>query len=325
MAKLTGPLMSEVAHGKLAQSLIYSSRKEGNIGRRFHMPDKEITLKQWTQRHIIGLLTAHWQVKSAAEKQVYEDLVKASGLQISGFNYFIKVAQADLYTHHGLCGYWSMNEETGAQVTDYSGQGNHGTLMPTYPSYCPTRVAAMLKQYGKALSFDGWDDNMDCGNDASLYLTHTGTVEAWIKSNSFTEGQFPTVINIGNFGGSLNGYRIYHQGGHPITNFKAEISNASRYNVTYFCNITAGNWYHLVMTWDGSKLRAYVNGILTGETNQNLDVAATGSLTISHPTYAFNGLIDEVHIYNRALSTDEIKKHYELLRLDKKRQPLLIH
>ncbi len=131
MAKLQGPLLSAAAHGKIANQVIFSRRKGNNIARGFHMPKKDISLSQWTQRHIIGMLVAHWQCMTDAQRQNYENLAKESGLRISGFNYFLKVAQKDLYTHHGLCGYWSMNEISGDQVLDYSGQGNHGTLGPS--------------------------------------------------------------------------------------------------------------------------------------------------------------------------------------------------
>ncbi|MFA5298127.1 MAG: hypothetical protein WC389_07965 [Lutibacter sp.] len=92
-----------------------------------------------------------------AQKLPYETYVVEHKLKMSGFNYFIKVAQADLYTHSNLVAYWSMNELSGATAFDYSGNGHHATLKPTYPSDCPRRDDSFKKSYGKALHFDGND------------------------------------------------------------------------------------------------------------------------------------------------------------------------
>jgi hypothetical protein len=325
MAKLEGPLLSESAHGKLAQILIYSSRKEGNISRRFHMPDKEITLKQWTQRHIVGLLTAHWQVMSPATKKIYEDEVKASGLRISGFNYFLKVAQKDLRTHHGLVGYWSMNESDGAQVTDYSGNGNHGTLKPTYPTNCPIRVDAMIKQYGKALSFDGVDDYVNVLHNSVINFgaNQNFTVESWFKPKTTAVG----VILGKNFSGSGPGY-----GMRPFTAADFWLGFGGTQSIELQGGkVLLNQWNHTAGVRDGTTLRLYLNGVLVQEKTNALyssSLMNTSPLQIgirADIIQPFNGLIDEVRIYNRALSAEEIKKHYELLRLDKKRQPLLIH
>jgi len=325
MAKLQGPLMSVGAHGKLGGSLVYSRRKSNNIARGFHMPDKEITLKQWTQRHIIGLLTAHWQVKSSADKKVYEDLAKASGLQISGFNYFVKVAQADLYTHHGLCGYWSMNEESGAQVTDYSGNGNHGTLKPSYPSNCPIRVPAMIKQYGKALLFDGVDEYIDCGNDSSLDIISAITIEAWAKRS--VVGVAHGIIS------RSDGYPHELVLRFDNTNkISLLIGDKANQDILTTADTYGTDWYHVVATWVNSTKAAkiYVNG--NEKASDTLDYGIdTGGIDLfigaqtTIPTTPFNGTIDEVRIYNRILGQSEIIKHYNLLRLNKQRQPLLIH
>lgn len=325
MAKITGPLMSESAHGKLAQSLIYSKRKEGNISRGFHMPNKTISLKQWTQRHIIGLLTAHWQVKSTVEKLVYENLAATSGLNISGFNYFIKAAKADLYTHHGLCGYWSMNESTGAQVTDYSGQNNNGTLLPLYPSNCPARVTAMNTQYGNALSFDGINDFV--GVPASLSLKPSDiTVEFWMNTSEVTTDSSWNGVIRGAYGsGYYDGWRVLDISNRPRLSMNFGDADPKVINGGL---LSINKWYHVVGTYNHQYLRLYLNGVSTGTPlaeTRNINWGGTDILAIGLAGFYFYGFIDEVRIYNRALGVDEIKKHYNLLRLDKKRQPLLIH
>jgi len=332
MAKLVGPLLSESAHGKLAQSLVYSRRNRGNIVRDFYMPDKEITLKQWTQRHIIGLLTAHWQVMSAAERQNDEDLAVISKFKISGFNYFIKVAQADLYARHGLCGYWSMNELTGNKILDYSGNGIHGTLYPSYPTNCPERVDGLNKQYGKALKFDGQDDYVSCGTSALLDF----------GINSFSFGLLVYIVT------SAGAWDItIWKGGGSAVSAGIDVELGTGAWITYisdglghivaasFGSETLSQWIHLFVVVDRTtqKMYAYKNGIVVNPSGA--DISSVGSVTNtnqalffsgnSNHNYLFKGTIDEVLFYNRILSAAEILKQYNLLRLDKKRQPLLIH
>lgn len=325
MAKLSGPLLSESAHGKLAQILTYSKRRALPIVRDYRIPRKDITLKQWTQRHIIGLLTAQWQCKSAAEKLVYENLAKASGLQIPGFNYFIKVAQHDLYTHHGLCAYWSMNEAAGAQITDYSGNGNHGTLLPTYPTDCPTRIASIQKEYGNALRFDAATKYMDGTNGDRLKINDILTVEFWLKGAATQSPAWQSILSKSNGGG--RGWRIncYDTGPYFYMQIKTSISDNEWGG--YLASLD-NLWHHQTWVLNTGAYKSYIDGNL-------IDAGAYGHgdgfdapdvnfyIKYSNITPGFD--IDELRIYNRELSLAEIKKHYELLRLNKKRQPLLIH
>ena len=324
MVKIAGPLLSVNAHGKLAQTLSYQKRKEGNIGRQYHYPHKTISQKQYTRRTILGLLTAHWQCMTDAQKLVWENNAKSTALNISGFNYFVKEAMADLKTHHGLCGYWSFNELTGATVLDYSGQGNTGTLKPTYPSNVPSRADGQNEKFGKALSFDGNDDYVDCGNDTSLDITDEITMEAWSKPASGSG-------HLGIIGthGHVTAYGMYfrRQAG-------ADIGMAFNDNGT-FINSTWGTvlyntWNNVVGTYKAGHLKTYLNGILVGDSTgtnsgaRNFEGVYLGYITsIAQPQF-FKGLIDEVRLYNRELSGAEIMKHYELLRQPNRRQIRLV-
>jgi len=202
----------------------------------------------------------------------------------------------------GLVGYWSFDEGSGSTVYDASGNGNDGTLI-----HDPKWTAG---KSGSALQFDGVDDYVDCGNDESLTgINGQVTLEAWIYLDALT-----THYKI-----------VYHTndeyGMAVLSNGSTEVRIRDS-DVNYDANvpagtITAGQWYHLVGTYDGEYVRSYVNGDLV-ENGANNPKAHTGdidtsiaSVYISHPTsYPFNGIIDEVRIYNRALSAEEVKYHY---------------
>lgn len=325
MAKVTGPLLSQSAHGKLAQELIYKRRSGSNLIRKYHYPRKDVSLKQWTQRHIMGLLTAQWQCFSDATKLTWNTNAKKLTPQITGFNFFLRKAQTDLKTYHGLCGYWSMNEKTGAQVTDYSGQGNHGTLKPTYPGNCPTRVASFRKEYGNALSFDGVDDYVNCGHKSSLIVLDVITISTWIKIDAV-----PLVSNSLFLGKSANwndGYNLFISVG--SSEVKCVIGDGINVVYAVVGDGGLGVWLHVaVIVKSNGYIKVYKDGDFIRETNMPFALP-------ENPTADFkvgkvygkslSGAIASVSVYDRELSADEIKKHYELLRLDKKRQPLVIH
>lgn len=314
--KIKMPLGSQSAKKSIGKILTFYDRGGLQKVRLYNKPSPiiEISLKQWTQRHIIGLLTAHWQVMTDDEKLIYEDLVNASCLKISGYNYFIKLAQADLYTHHGLCGYWSMNESTGNQVLDYSGQGNHGTLKPNYPANCPTRVSAMLKQYGNALSFDAYDDFVAVPHDESFNFDTTDnfTILGWFKLKP--TASYPTPFDRGAGLRSLKGYRFEYNSSHFMAFFVCD--GIVRDVVFSFLAIDDFVFHHIVGVYNktAGQIYIYVDGIKRDTAN----ITLTESMKVTRALYIGDhlteGIIDEVRIYNRALSTAEIVKQYNLLR-----------
>jgi len=80
--------------------------------------------------------------------------------------------------------------------------------------------------------------------------------------------------------------------------------------------ITGGNWYNIVATYDGSYKRIYVNGVLKNSVAWAVTVATAkggeriGAYGGASPAYFYNGLIDEVKVYSRALSATEIQQRY---------------
>ena len=200
---------------------------------------------------------------------------------------------------------WSFDEGAGTIANDSSGNNNNGILYgnPTWTTE---------GQVNKALSFDGSNDYVDCGNDESLNLTSVGSVEVW--ANIKTYSNYPGIVSKGAIGGwDTNGYGIWLWEGKvagTITN-KAENPN----HITFsFGSPAINKWNHYVLVWDGSYVYGYFNGIEVFKQTQTLNVPITSyNLELSHiASTAFNGLIDEVRIYNRALSAEEIKRHYEM-------------
>ena len=191
------------------------------------------------------------------------------------------------------------DEGSGTIAKDESGHGNDGTI------YGATWVDG---KYGKALRFDGVDDYVDCGNDASLDATGEITVEAWVKFAS-TANSYYAVLD--------------KRGGTGIYEFYWKKSDTTmRFNLggtsTTFTPLL-GQWYHIAasgIVGQSGQGKIYINGVDVTSDPGGIPPSVTGgSFTIgaygSGSGEFFNGIIDEVKVYNRALPAEEIKAHYE--------------
>jgi glucose/arabinose dehydrogenase len=195
----------------------------------------------------------------------------------------------------GLVGAWGFDEASGGAVLDASGTGNGGTIAGA------TRVAD--GRFGRALSFDG-DDMVTIPDSSSLDLAAGMTLEAWVNPAALG-GTWRTVL-LKEQPGNL-AYALYandgegHPTGHAAIPFDARVTGTP---------IPVGQWTHLAASFDGSTLRLYANGI------QIASELAFGSITVSNgalriggnnvwPEF-FSGRIDEVRVYNRALTADEV-------------------
>jgi hypothetical protein len=201
----------------------------------------------------------------------------------------------------GLVAYWSFDEGSGNIAYDSSGNGNHGTI-----------YGAKWTQgkFGQALSFDGVDDWVDVGNPAILNITDAITIEAWVKP--VQKGQQGIISGSSYYGGS---YTLYLRNT-PGQDVGFWFNNGTQRRTIAVGTVPSNVWTHIVGVADATKMVVYINGIpytgtlYTGTEALNYDGVKIGfNSWIALPKY-FNGLIDEVRIYNRALSEEEIRYHY---------------
>ena len=202
-----------------------------------------------------------------------------------------------------LCLYLPFEEGTGTKTKDLSGWGNHGTLV-NGPTWTNGRV-------GKCLSFDGSDDRVDCGQNALPTGNSPFTQEAWVKPNTMgTENDHSNIICWGNDANNQkNGLALANYAGvYKILHWF--YNNDNGWTVPNL----VGAWHHVVVTYNGTSLTAYLDGASLGSQNppSTPKVALTNAVVgyYANANNAFNGLIDEVRIYNRALSASEVQDHY---------------
>ena len=167
---------------------------------------------------------------------------------------------------------------------------------------CPT---------GTALSFDGVNDYVNCGNDDSLDITDAMTISTWVKPSGSIAVTPHRFIGRGYYNNSSDAKYIILFYNYELNEFGYKIRHDKNPKLIT-CPGVKGAWQHIVATYDSGTMKLYINGEYAAGTtgadlqsdisNYNLTIGAGISQTLS-----FNGVIDEVAIYNRALSAEEIR------------------
>jgi prepilin-type N-terminal cleavage/methylation domain-containing protein len=215
------------------------------------------------------------------------------------------------YGDPSLVGYWKFDEGTGGTAYDASGHNATGTWSGTGGHWTAGRVGAY------AGNFNGTDDKVSVPHNNNLNA-NTGdlTVSFWEKSTKSVVGYSPYLYKNSGFGGTLNNWAIrqWVTSGRLETLFADNASYANSANTT---DIADGSWKHLVVVFSrGAGMLTYVNGSLnyTGAAIPSGNQGGTSLLIIGGQigtSYDFlNGSLDDVRIYNRALSAAEIQAIY---------------
>lgn len=224
----------------------------------------------------------------------------------------------------GLVGCWLFNEGTGSLANDISRYGNHGQLTNMAPNIQGSGWGG--SKFGGGLNFDGGDDYVDCGDDSSITNLNVGTAMGWMYLDTLA-----TSIIIGYGGGNTAVPGTFGFGIRQHTNYyigtTSQIEGSAGWDeFRGSTQLSAGTWYHLTMTSNGSYCRLYVNGVeetivITQGSNSgrwfgDVNPAETDMVTIGGAMYDGSmvdlpdGKIDHVCIYNRTLSEAEINQLY---------------
>lgn len=201
----------------------------------------------------------------------------------------------------GLIGYWAFDETSGVNASDSSGNDNHGTLY----NFNVTKSAV----YGNAIAFDGTSNYIDCGDNFNS--SNVITLEAWAKSSTAQANK--GIIERGTVGvaGSYDYMMYFHN--NDIYFFMKDSGSVEDYLLTPF-NFHDGVWHHYVMLFDGDYFKIYVDGSLIASKNTTLTDIRVGNGTLHIGRYTnsfFQGVIDEVRVYNRSLPPKEIMERYQ--------------
>ena len=198
----------------------------------------------------------------------------------------------------GLVAAYGFEEATGTTSADSSGGGNVGQIAGA------TRTAA--GRYGRALSFDGINDWMTVNHTDALNLSNGMTLSAWVNPVQ-VGAAYRTVI--GKEMPSGLAYMLY--AGDGSGKASGRVNTTGEFAATATANTPLNTWTFLATTWDRTTLRLFVNGVevagrpLTGTVRTSTGVLRIGGNGIWSEWY--RGAIDEVRVYNRALTLPELQ------------------
>ncbi len=207
-------------------------------------------------------------------------------------------------TELGLVAQYDFDEGEGSTLRDVSGEGNHGQIHG---------ARYVRRGRGFCLEFDGVRDFVDCGNKPLLDLRDALALEAWVFPASRVKGE-PGIL-----GKHFDSFLLsYYADGQCWWYVSGGGNNARSL-------LTPGSWHHVVGTFDGKVLRLYLDGKLANATpsksptikpGRNFFIGCVlGDDNATDPNYSrsafFPGQIDELKVFNRALSEAEVKAHFE--------------
>ena len=174
--------------------------------------------------------------------------------------------------------------------------------------------------------FDGTDDIITAPDHSALGLTSQGTIEIWCKAQSMTQDDYATLVSKSNGGVAANiAYNLHWRAAGGANVIRGIISDgASIITINLSACPTDLGFHHHVFSWNGQTLNGYQDSQITATpvvqtinaqvNTVTLRIGDRGLTDLVVDGYAFNGIIAEVRIYNRALLPAEIQRNYEMTK-----------
>jgi len=218
------------------------------------------------------------------------------------------------YNRGGPVAHWKMDEGSGQTVFDSTENNNDGTIPGSAEMATSTVYGWVSGKYGSALSFDGVDDYIDCGNNSSLQFgTGDFTIGYWGKRISAV-GTTEWAITRSPYPGDTDGWRF----GLNTSNQLYFRDLEGGVDILSSGTITQNQWEHIVAIRSGTIVTLYLNGVADGTDTVSTDFDDTHRVIIAAtPNAAYNvfydtwtGIIDDIRIYNYARTPEQIRQDY---------------
>jgi len=226
-----------------------------------------------------------------------ENDIKVDSHDYSGSDYNVNDTPGGT---NDLAAYLPFDENSGTSTEDKSGNNNNGNINGAI-------WASGKVNYG--LSFDG-SNYVGCGTDSSLDIYSDISVEAWIKPTQMD--LFNTILAKGT---ASNNYSYFLAIGTYYNNSLSFQLGEAGGIMTGTIPIRTDEWQHLVGVRQGNKMRTYVNNQLSNEITVGTGEIRQNNFPLEIGKYDgrgyFKGNLDEIKIYNRVLTDDEISEHYD--------------
>jgi hypothetical protein len=214
----------------------------------------------------------------------------------------------------GLVGFWSFDgsdvdlSDSSSEVKDVSGNGNHGDAK--------NGAKPAIGKLGQGYEFDGSDDYVEILTPSGLSSSDSFTVTAWVDGASQSDNT--RIVNYGNTSANQGGFILGQTSSGKIRAY-TDAGGGSWNQITGNTSFDDGNWHLIVMTYNGSTdtRQLYLDGEKDGSETHGYDNSPSNpgiSLgnRLDSQSEGQKGVVDNIRIYDRALSASEIDKLYQL-------------
>lgn len=223
----------------------------------------------------------------------------------------------------GIIGYWKLDEASSrSTVADSSGyqhygtpQGSRGSNVYPQPS---TNIPSLRFTDPYSRHFDGYDDYIDIAGLVNRIDTNTGTISLWMRmdANQGTDNADHGIFTVGYTGTNGNYIRLMKTGSNQL---HFDYRNGSDIYSAAFTAISTlqDQWRHVVGVWSADRVSLYVDGVrvqavprVSTMSRSTLNQTTMGVDTKTNPTRWYKGYLDDVRVYNRAMTDNEIRDLY---------------
>jgi hypothetical protein len=208
-------------------------------------------------------------------------------------------------TTSSLLALWHFDEGSGTTIYDSSGNGNTGTFVGV--------IYWVTGEFGNAVQFTA-GQYINVSSPNSLNISGPLTVELWFTRPALVADDKWILNKANSLTDNDSNYEVWVDSSSKI---HAGIGNGTTsQNVTSTSVTQVNTWYHVAFTADGTTLKLYINGVLENSSSQTMTPVPNnqqlliGARKTNYAAYFFNGTIDEVAVYSRAKSADEIASDY---------------
>ena len=249
-----------------------------------------------------GIEYTYTSITSSDNYNLAYSLEQGTASLPSGYNVF---GDGEDTLSYGLIAYYPLNGTYLAN--DISGNNNNGV------TYGATLTTGINGEANGAYNFDGVNDKIELGKFLNSTNINNFTISLWTKG-VINPNEFSYIIHQG-ISDSIGNSIIWigpNNAGTIAFSFDGQYV-AGMTNI----NFNSNEWYHLVMTYNGSVVSGYINSVVKNEHSDTSianvisdTILSIGTSHITSPSRAFEGSISDVRIYNRVLSSSEISLLY---------------
>jgi len=201
-----------------------------------------------------------------------------------------------------LVAHWKFDEAAGTNAQDSSESSNNATIINA-PVWTTGKI-------NSALQFDGLNDYVNCSDAANLNFSSALTITAWIKIANPSQSRYMRIVSKKNIWNAPTGYELEYN---PYKNTLTALAGGNNYAQAANVNLDS-TWHHVAAVIDGTTAKLYVDGQnKTTDPTLGTLLSNTYALQIGRQSASadyFNGSIDDVRIYNYALTGSDILQIY---------------